>query len=812
MFSNTQLLNGFLSASFDGVLTFDQNFRVLQHNQKLAQLFDLHLDSAEAPNLFEMLPLLKPDAQLFLQVLSDESISISRSAYHQERLNHKAYYEMNVSPLKDQNGEIKGGMLIIKDVTDTRPKERSLTNKRLKDALKAYDFSNDRLKCIINNTQDLIVAIDPNFRFILFNDRYREAFEKFTGKRINLGVNLLSCLEHLPKEHKKTKSNWERVLQGEAYHHIDRVTYKDKSVAYYESSFNLVKDKDGHILGASQIMRNITDRVQTEELWIASEKRFYKMFNEAGVGFALWDMENETIVQTNPTLSEMLGYSTEELNRISPRELTHPDDYQQEMNLVNQLLSGETISYKMEKRVYHKKGDEIWVSVSGTLLLDSNNQPEYGLAIIENITSRRIAQAKLAESEEQNRTLISAFPDLIFLLDHEGRFIDFKSRQDEKNTPVLQVLGNDVQYLAVDNEVKQEILRRIQEAIEHDRVSFYEWEMLVEGRKRSYEARFLKSGQNHAVMVIRDISQRKQEELRVKELLDNERKLNQNLERQNEKLANKEEELAQANRQLVLQNESLSRTTQELIRSKESLKHALKALEERNFELDQFVYKTSHDLRSPLSSILGIVNLMKMDDHPDRVREYTERIESSVLRLDAFIQSMLSYSRNNRSEVNSEKIDYKQIINHCLDDLQYYKNFDKIRIDWQIEGEEVEFHSDPLRLKIVFNNIISNAIKYQDFSKNVRFISIQVKVYPDKTHMEFKDNGIGVEKEFLKDIYKMFYRATEEAEGSGLGLYIVKQTVDKLGGFITIESEGIGQGLRVKVEIPSQKTLKQVLA
>ena len=327
-----------------------------------------------------------------------------------------------------------------------------------------------------------------------------------------------------------------------------------------------------------------------------------------------------------------------------------------------------------------------------------------------------------------------------------------------------------------------------------------------------YEARFIKSGIDQVLLIIRDITKRKLEEEKIKELLEKERTLNYNLERQNEMLARKEEELAQANTQLILQNESLSKTTHELRKSRENLKEALKTLEERNFELDQFVYKTSHDLRSPLSSVLGIINLMKIDTAPERTTEYVDRIESSILRLDDFIQSMLNYSRNNRVEIKPEPIDFIEIVNNSINDLKYYKNFDSIRIYWEVSGEQVDFHSDALRIKIIFNNIISNAIKYQDFQKKERNIRIKIHVKQDKTLLNFKDNGIGIEKEYLKNIYKMFYRATEEAEGSGLGLYIVKQTVDKLKGKIHIDSEGASQGLLVELELPNLKKEKKVPA
>ena len=423
---------------------------------------------------------------------------------------------------------------------------------------------------------------------------------------------------------------------------------------------------------------------------------------------------------------------------------------------------------------------------------------------------KKLTQEKLAESEEQNRALVSAFPDMIFLVDKAGNFIDFKSKHNSFEVPIVKLFGKNIKHLPLASPIKQEAQRLIRKALHTNQVEFFECEIKVMNAVHQYEARFIKSGLDQVLLIIRDITKRKLEEEKIKELLEKERTLNFNLEKQNEMLARKEEELAQANTQLVLQNESLSKTTHELRKSRENLKEALKTLEERNFELDQFVYKTSHDLRSPLSSVLGIINLMKIDTAPERTTEYMDRIESSILRLDDFIQSMLNYSRNNRVEIKPEPIDFIEIVNNSINDLKYYKNFDSIRIHWEVSGEQVDFHSDALRIKIIFNNIISNAIKYQDFQKTERNIRIKIHVKHDKTLLNFKDNGIGIEKEYLKNIYKMFYRATEEAEGSGLGLYIVKQTVDKLKGNIHIDSEGASQGLLVELELPNLKKEKKV--
>ncbi|MEO1654506.1 MAG: HAMP domain-containing sensor histidine kinase, partial [Bacteroidota bacterium] len=385
-----------------------------------------------------------------------------------------------------------------------------------------------------------------------------------------------------------------------------------------------------------------------------------------------------------------------------------------------------------------------------------------------------------------------------------------KFKQNSFELPIVKLFGKNIHHLPLSNEIKNQINDLIGRALMSNQVEFFECKINILEEIRTYELRFTKCGYNRVVVIVRDISKRKTEEGKIKKLLDKERTLNQDLEFQNEMMARKEEELAQVNNRLVLQNENLFQTTRELRKSREKLKETLKVLEERNFELDQFVYKTSHDLRSPLSSVLGIINLMKIDREPGRQDEYVARIESSIQRLDVFIQSMLNFSRNHRAELKPERINYQQILEHCVEDLKYISHYKEIQIEWQIQGAHVDFQSDTQRIKIIFNNIISNAIKYQDFGKEDRYIRVNIQIVPEKTTIIFEDNGIGIEKEYLKDIYKMFFRATEESEGSGLGMYIVKQTVNKLKGKISIDSAGSGQGLTVKVDLPNHKKQKEL--
>lgn len=222
-------------------------------------------------------------------------------------------------------------------------------------------------------------------------------------------------------------------------------------------------------------------------------------------------------------------------------------------------------------------------------------------------------------------------------------------------------------------------------------------------------------------------------------------------------------------------------------------------LSKRNTELDNFVYSVSHDLRAPIASVLGLINLARKDNDPAMKNEYLNRINTSAMQQDDFIREILDQSRNARLDVKKEEVYFDSLIEETFNQLKYATtpstSLEKIVSIQQTEA----FHSDRWRLKVVLNNIISNAIRYRNGREPV--IRVNVAINKQKALIEVEDNGRGIGREHLGRVFDMFYRATDDGAGSGLGLYIVKETLEKLHGQIKIESEE-GRGTLVRLEIP----------
>jgi two-component system, sensor histidine kinase len=212
-------------------------------------------------------------------------------------------------------------------------------------------------------------------------------------------------------------------------------------------------------------------------------------------------------------------------------------------------------------------------------------------------------------------------------------------------------------------------------------------------------------------------------------------------------------------------------------------------LDQANQELDRFVYSVSHDLSAPLKSILGLVNISRITKEPIEHINYLGRIESSVVKLEVFIAEILDYSKNKRQEVVVEQIKLKELCHEILENLKYMDEFDKVKVDLTNLSQQ-EIVQDKMRLKIILNNLLTNAIKFQKrFPEHKPYIKVSSRNSGERLLIEIEDNGEGIRPEMQGRIFDMFYRATENAKGSGLGLYIAREAAVRIQGNLSVRSE-----------------------
>ncbi|HEY8400374.1 MAG TPA: sensor histidine kinase, partial [Cytophagaceae bacterium] len=231
----------------------------------------------------------------------------------------------------------------------------------------------------------------------------------------------------------------------------------------------------------------------------------------------------------------------------------------------------------------------------------------------------------------------------------------------------------------------------------------------------------------------------------------------------------------------------------------EIVQHRTNELKEKNKQLDLFVYKASHDIRTPLSSIIESANKSLASTTDEVARHYLEHILKSTARLDLILGDMLSLSQMKGAQLSISKIDFEEILKEILDSLQHTPNFKHMQFNIEVDNT-VAFYSDKKVLYSVLQNLTENAIKYSDPGKDNPYLKITIKQTNEKALLQFEDNGLGIGKEHHSKIFDMFYKVNENSNGTGLGLYLVKMTIEKLGGTISIDGEA-GKGTVFSIEL-----------
>ena len=239
----------------------------------------------------------------------------------------------------------------------------------------------------------------------------------------------------------------------------------------------------------------------------------------------------------------------------------------------------------------------------------------------------------------------------------------------------------------------------------------------------------------------------------------------------------------------------------ETYRTRNSLEEKTQELEKACQELNRFAYSASHELRAPLTTIQGIINLAKIENHYE-TDEYLQMIEKTLKKLDSFTKNIINYYKNTKKDDQLKSIDLKSHIEGLIENIKLFYNTSTVTFKIHVNQEE-EFCNDEFRIGLILNNIISNAINHRSENVENLLIEIDVQVKNKLAEIKIKDNGNGIPPEHLDNIFKMFYRASNETTGSGLGLYIVKEAIDKINGTILVSST-IGEGTCFNVTIPSK--------
>lgn len=450
----------------------------------------------------------------------------------------------------------------------------------------------------------------------------------------------------------------------------------------------------------------------------------------------------------------------------------HPDDLSKFSTIYFSAKKNKR-NFEVECRLQRNDGKYKRFQIRGNCRFDNITQEFLGyVGVATDITSK---QKELEASQGLLDNLIKNTDMLVVALDTDYRFLLF----NEAHAQVMRnlfgiepkkgdsVLAQIQKYPEAYQEMKEDWTR----ALKGERFTILEDFKDLKGEVRYYEVtyspvfNFFKKIIG-ATAISRDITEKRKHDIEVQNLLEEKTNLLIHLEQHHEEMAMQDEELRQTNEELFTINN-------QLVTDREKLLDITEELQARNFELDQIMYKTSHDIRSPITSILGLLNLLEDEEKSENVNEYLSFLRKRINDLDRFTKMMLEHGKSQRAELMPQEIDFEHLIHHVMDELKYHPNFSNLKVNINIKNENgYIFKSDIFRLKIIFGNLISNAVKYQNITQENSYLDINIKIEEEKIIVNLKDNGIGIEEKYISKIFDMFFRATDRGDGSGLGMYI----------------------------------------
>ncbi len=490
---------------------------------------------------------------------------------------------------------------------------------------------------------------------------------------------------------------------------------------------------------------------ELNELLLKSEKKFRSLTEKSFDAVMMYNTEG-IITYASPSVVNVIGYSSEELVGTYARNYIHPEDLTLVQGVFHNAITQPQQRLSSLSRIICKNGKVIWIeSIMTNLLMDENIQ---GLVSnFRDVTKQRKNEQAVEEYSERlaiaTESANIGIWDWLILQDHIV--------WDERT---LQMFGITPQtktnYKALWKEIihpadLQRMRNEIDLALKGEQGYDIEYRII---RQDNRQVRCIKS---HAKVTFLD-----GEPVRMTGI-------------------------------------NLDITT--LKNTEKQLRDNLEALEKSNAELDHFVYSTSHNLRSPLASVLGLISVLRGISNVDEREQYLRLIEGSIHRLDETIQEIIDYSRNARMSLTIGPVHFQKIVAQVLDGLYFLRNTINIQVDLDIDSEIV-FFSDTSRVQTIFNNLLSNAIKYFNPYVEQSFVSISVQSHREGVKIIVKDNGVGIERKAQEKVFDMFFRATSRASGSGLGLYIVKETALMLGGNVFLASQK-GEGTTFTLYLPS---------
>ncbi|HSK08987.1 MAG TPA: PAS domain-containing protein [Vicinamibacterales bacterium] len=626
--------------------------------------------------------------------------------------------------------------------------------------------AHDLLSAILEGTQELIAALDCDFRYVACNRAYKREFHEVFGVEVDVGTSMTDALSHQTLEQQGAVAVWARALRGEDFTTQAEFGARGRDRRTYEMHFSPIRDATGRIVGATEVARDVTDRVRaTEELHEAlrgaeeGRRTLQALMDHIPLGITIADAPDGTIRAVSRFGRDLTGRSREEIEGIPADlhaerwEVYHPDGVtpatSDELPLTRAIMRGDAVR---EEEWVLRRGDGTFMPILCTAapIRDAEGRIQGGVIGWQDITERKRVERALQESESFYRQTLESIPGMVFTTRPDG-YCDYQSQQwvEYTGVPMSEHLGDGWnQLLHPDDRARAFAVWR--EALKGS--APYDLEYRVRRHDGAYE--WFK-------VIGRPISDAAGKVVKWFGLAIN----------------------------------------------VENLKRAEAALSDADRRKDEFIAVLSHELRNPLAPIRYALPLLQRDRLDEAGDRAVAVIDRQVAHLTRLVDDLLDVSRitGGKIDLRREHVTLAAVLSSAVEAASPAIATARHTLRMAVSDEPIWLHGDPARLAQVVTNILNNSAKYTP-----RGGEITLEGREDDGHavIRVRDTGMGIPEDALSTVFEMFRQVNrpDRAQGGlGIGLALARQLVEMHGGTIAASSDGPGQGAEFVVRLPAAR-------
>ncbi len=781
--------------------------------------------------------------EIFNYVFESRNIGRFESLfYNYQTKSRTTWLSIRIAPMVTDD-EVTGFALIASDITKAKQNQAQLIQ------------SESKNKALLDTIPDQMFLLSKNGTILDYKadqqDYYN--FQNPINKKIG---DVFSLMVSDKVEQTIQKTLLTKKSQSIQYNHLTST----KELLHLEARMNL--STQGEVL---MIVRNITEQKRNEEAIVKNRQEYKQLLNNIDeIVYAVAINPNAGtygLTFVSEHLQSVLNYPLDffDAGFIPWMRVVHPEDRRQVLETIQHAILRQVKTSRTFRILHHTEKRYLWLEERINPQVDNLGNSIGFLGVARDITQEKIAK----EENQRLISLIGSSHEFIGLTDKAGviKFINEAGKKllgiEDKSREEENLIGTSI--LDYFTRYSQEKIRM--EVFQFPRHESWETELRIINRRKYmpldvavsfFPIKLDEHETTSIAVVMRDISDRKRSERRIKQSEQKYRTLIDTM-REGIIVLNSKDEIVYVNERVLellghAQGEIIGRNINKLLFSKEideeshttiekrvktipeqyelqlrkksgdslwtwissnpikadyveslgtilavanvnSLKIAQNEIISVNKEMEQLLYRASHDLKGPISSVEGVLNLFKIEKSEDKtVQQYTTMIEMSVKKLSELIKDLTKVSSIKQGKLNVKIINFEQLINSIITTFSFYENYQNIDFRIQIQAKK-EFCTDESLLYTIIQNFVENGIKYSKRFFDNSLVQITVKDTPKGIEIEFLDNGIGIPEKYQTTIFDMFIRASEQAKGSGLGLYIVHNAIKKLQGTIHLESE-----------------------